>query len=95
MEALAPCLQRTQSLQRTHSAVVLVDSLPSTSGHVPAQKRNEHLGCRQIHRDTPHKTPTNIESVIPEERLFSIYSYYIEYVKGERESVYYVYLSNS
>jgi hypothetical protein len=64
MEALAPCLQRTQSLQRTHSAVV--DSLPSTLGHVPAQKRNEHLGCRQIHIDTPHKTESNIELVIPE-----------------------------
>ena len=73
MEALAPCLQRTQSLQRTHSAVVLVDSLPSPSGHVPAQKRNERLGGRQIHIDTPHKTQSNIELVIPEERLFLVY----------------------
>jgi hypothetical protein len=71
MEALAPRLQRTQSLQRTHSAVVL-DSLPSTSGHVPAQKRNEHLGGRQKHIATPHKTQSNIELVIPEERLFLV-----------------------
>jgi hypothetical protein len=45
----------------------------SSLGHVSLQKRNEHLGCRQIHIDTPHKTQTNIELVIPEERLFLVY----------------------